>query len=65
MSRITQTFYGVEFKPGDVKEVPGYINDPHFVIRKHLPVIPPVDNKVSKTQKQTKGVDASKERSDT
>ena len=22
----TKTFYGVEFKPGDEKEVPGYIN---------------------------------------
>ena len=31
LSRATKTFYGVTFRPGDVHEVPGYINDPKFV----------------------------------
>lgn len=26
IGQSTKTFYGVSFKPGDVKEVPGYIN---------------------------------------
>lgn len=26
-----KTFYGVEFKPGETHEVPGYINSPRFV----------------------------------
>lgn len=30
-SYITKKFYGVEFKPGDVKEVTGYINDPKMI----------------------------------
>lgn len=27
----SKTFYGVTFKPKEVKDVPGYINDPGFV----------------------------------
>ena len=27
LSTSTMKFYGVEFRPGEVKEVPGYIND--------------------------------------
>lgn len=30
-SRNTRKFYGVIFNPGDVKSVPGYINDPKFI----------------------------------
>lgn len=30
-ARVTKTYYGEVFKPGDVKPVPGYINDPNFV----------------------------------
>lgn len=26
IGQSTKTFYGVTFKPGDIKEVPGYIN---------------------------------------
>ena len=29
-TNTVQTFYGVEFKPGDVKDVPGYINADGF-----------------------------------
>lgn len=29
-SFVTKTFYGITFRPGDVKEVPGYINDKRF-----------------------------------
>lgn len=31
LSRATKTFYGVTFKPGEVHEVPGYINCTKFV----------------------------------
>ncbi len=31
LSRATKTFYGVTFKPGEVHEVPGYINCAKFV----------------------------------
>lgn len=30
-SHTTKTFYGIEFKPGETHDVPGYINDPKFV----------------------------------
>lgn len=29
---LAKTFYGVTFNPGESKNVPGYINDPSFVI---------------------------------
>ena len=31
LSRATKTFYGVTFKPGEIHEVPGYINCTKFV----------------------------------
>lgn len=31
ISCIKRTFYGVQFNPGETKEVPGYINHPKFV----------------------------------
>lgn len=37
ISSVTKTFYGVVFKPGAIKEVPGYINDPKFVVQKEAP----------------------------
>ena len=30
-SFATKTFYGVPFQPGEIKDVPGYINDISFV----------------------------------
>lgn len=30
-ARVTKTYYGQVFKPGEVKPVPGYINDSSFV----------------------------------
>ena len=30
-SYATKTVYGIEFKPGDIKEVPGTINLPEFM----------------------------------
>lgn len=40
-SYSTKTFYGVVFKPGDIKEVPGYINCTKFIrltsVPKELP----------------------------
>ena len=32
ISCSVKTFYGVTFKPGEVKEVPGYINDTKMVV---------------------------------
>lgn len=29
--RVTRTIYDVTFKPGEIKDVKGYINDPGFV----------------------------------
>ena len=40
-SSVTKTFYGVVFHPGDVKAVPGYINDLYFVPVKSMPKEPP------------------------
>ena len=31
-SLSVKTFYGEKFQPGEVKEVPGYINDPDMII---------------------------------
>lgn len=31
MTQFTKTVYGVKFKPGEVHEVPGYINVPGFI----------------------------------
>ena len=31
ISVSAKTFYGVKFEPGDVKEVPGYINSPSMI----------------------------------
>lgn len=32
ISISVKTFYGIEFKPGDIKNVPGYINHPMMVV---------------------------------
>lgn len=31
ISYTEATFYGITFKPGEIKDVPGYINNPHFI----------------------------------
>ena len=38
ISYSVKTFYGVEFKPGEVKEVPGYINNPTMIAVNSYPV---------------------------
>lgn len=45
LSLTTKKFYGVTFKPGETKEVPGYINDPKFVRIKDEVKTAPVANK--------------------
>lgn len=45
-SYITKTFYGVKFKPGEVKEVPDFINDPKMIRVNELPKEPPVSSKI-------------------
>lgn len=48
---VTKEFYGVSFKPGDVKEVPGYINADSFIRVSH-------DEKCDNMQKNTANVPA-------
>lgn len=48
-SDITKTFYGVEFKPNEAKEVAGYINDPFFEKLDSLPEGPPKEAKTDKS----------------
>ena len=47
----SKTFYGVTFKPKEVKEVPGYINDPKFI---RMPDTAKVDGKAATTSTSTK-----------
>ncbi len=37
LSRVVKTFHGVTFNPGDIKEVPGYINDSKFIKLDKMP----------------------------
>lgn len=32
MAKVPKIFYGVEFKPGEIHDVPGYINDLRFIV---------------------------------
>ena len=63
-SKITKTFHGVTFKPGETKEVFGTINDPKFVLSRQEP--PQRDNSTSSksevedTPKKTTGKSATK-----
>lgn len=34
ISNSKKIFYGVTFNPGDIKEVPGYINDRQMIVSK-------------------------------
>ena len=38
LSGVVKTFYGVEFKPGDVRDVDGQINDPDMFTAFGVPV---------------------------
>lgn len=42
-SSFSKTFWGVTFKPGEIKEVPGYINHEKFTLVKSIPQEPPKD----------------------
>lgn len=50
-SKTIKTFYGIEFKPNEIHQVPGYINDPDFE-RVAKPVEPPKGNKANKDEIQ-------------
>lgn len=50
-SRTTKTFHGVQFNPGDVKTVSGYINDPKFIRVKESSA---VTQKPAKSSKEIK-----------
>ena len=50
---IDRTFYGVTFKPGDIHEVPGYINAQHFIrIGKNEDVSDVVDQSESQPKRK-------------
>ena len=54
LSLTTKKFYGVTFKPGETKEVPGYINDPKFVrIKDELKTTPVASRPVSTSTNKT------------
>lgn len=48
ISSSTKIFYGVTFKPGDIREVPGYVNDRHMIIA----TLPSNNKQESKVVKQ-------------
>ena len=61
-----KTFYGVTFRPGDIKEVPGYINSNKFIRMKSVPkelperaevVEPKKSVKRGRPKKNTKGAE--------
>lgn len=67
LSNATKTFYGVEFKPGEIHNVNGYINHDRFIVVdekdiKNEPKIEPVKStKAAKsTQTNTKKVESAK-----
>ena len=63
-SVTVKTFYGIEFKPGDVHDVPGYINSPNMIRVTEQPKEPPKANNVSKSPSksvQTKKVEQSEQ----
>lgn len=58
MSCIKRTFYGVEFDPGETKEVPGYINHPKFVLVPDTVDVAPVAAKPVEKKPEPKKVEA-------
>jgi len=54
ISKYERTIRGITFKPGEIKEVPGYLNDPWFVRLSSMPVEPP---KAVETIKKSKKKD--------
>ena len=53
-SLTTKTFHGVTLKPGEIKDVPGYINNRGFIRVKEMPKEPPksVEPKKQESSKQ-------------
>lgn len=56
-SFATKTFYGVEFKHGDIKEVPGYINDSKFILITDTSVIAELQQIKSKVRIKSNKID--------
>lgn len=61
-SIIQKTFHGVTFKPGEIKDVPGYINNRGFVRVSEMPQEPPksVEPKKQTASKQESSKQESK-----
>lgn len=53
-SKVTKTFHGVTFKPGEVKECPGYINDVTFIRLSSMPKEPPKVVEIPKKSETSK-----------
>lgn len=58
LSLATKTFYGVTFKPGEEKDVPGFINDLKFVrvSKKSKPVITDIVKKPNENKAKSKNI---------
>lgn len=56
-SRFSKTFYGVTFRPGESKDVPGYINHPKFIAVASMPKEPPVSVDTKKRGRPKKKVE--------
>lgn len=52
-SDTAKTFYGITFKPGEIKEVPGYVNDKEFERVSTMPKEPP--KRVESSKQPTRG----------
>lgn len=57
LSLATKTFYGVTFKPGDEKDVPGYINAPKFIRISKIEVPKKPTSAASVVKKDDKKID--------
>lgn len=57
-SFATKVFYGVEFKHGDIKDVPGYINDSKFVLITDTKLINELHQIKSKVKEKSTKVDS-------
>ena len=57
-SLSVKTFYGVTFNPGDIHEVPGYINDPRMIRVSDKPKEPPKVESIKSPKATTPVADA-------
>lgn len=64
ISNVDQTFYGVKFKPGEVKEVPGWINSGSVVRCNESDIKKPTKVEPKKSEEKPKDVQPAKKSKD-